>query len=167
MRLFSERYSKIPQFQLWTYDEVIEVRNGFANVTAQNSISLLKTRRYGFIEVPEVPSMETEFQVANLDEAVPEGVEIGRTEVEEVIVETKAESIEKKEKARDNPLTFTLAVPPDEEKIKSAVRVGTLTEEDVSTLGARASRAELISKPTRGEKKSSSKRIVRRKKKGQ
>lgn len=114
MRMFSKKYSKISWCQLRTYDEVIDVTNGYAEVSHPNSIDFLKMRR-DFVEMPQ-----------------------GKNPVETEITEEAIEEPKEKEKSS---LTFTLAEPSEEEqKTKSLVQEVALTEGDVEALVSKPTR---------------------------
>ena len=85
MRYFSERYKDVVSFQLWTYEEVLTVENGFAETTNPYTINVLTSYKWGFVEV----LVETPVEAG---EETP--VEAGEETKVETGVETKVEADE-------------------------------------------------------------------------
>lgn len=136
MRMYSEKFSKIAWFRIWTYDEVLVVENGYTEVNDDhpNSIAILKTPRKGsFVEVPGVPevlpgaeSVETE----TIEVETPEGETAETKTIEVEVTETVAT-----EEEMPKPMTFELDESSEEEKGDEQSQAEPPAEETALTAG--------------------------------
>jgi len=149
MRMYSEKFSKIAWFQIWTYDEVVTVEKGYAKVTHPNSIIALKTPRKGsFVEVPEVPEVLPDAENTEVETAETETIEVETAETETAEVETiEVETIEVEtaEGETPSPMTFELDESPEEKsddqsQAEPPTEETALTVEDVEVLVTRSGR---------------------------
>jgi hypothetical protein len=120
MKLYSERYKDIERFQLWTYAEVKIVENGYTESDDQNTITILQSRKWGFVEVEELEKPESikEIQKEIREETWEETWEESATEAttEEIPEEPTTEATI--EKIPEEPATEAITEKIPKEKVK-------------------------------------------------
>lgn len=113
MKLFSERFKDIASFPLVTYSEVVEVKYGYTEATDQNTINILCSRKWGFVEIvePEKPVIPGEAEESSLKAEIPKSEETpgkpalksGSTPKAETTTEPKTKKSKPKPKPKPKP----------------------------------------------------------------
>lgn len=117
MKLFSERYKNLASFQLWTYDEVKIVEHGFTESENQNTINILKSRKWGFAEVEEIAEKAPVKAVGD-EEA---GVEAEEVEEDVEGAEEDVEAGVEKKRTKKRPAKRRASFTPKKKKENSAL----------------------------------------------
>jgi hypothetical protein len=132
MKLFSERYKDVESFPLVTYSEVVEVKKGFTEAKDPNTINILKSRKWGFVEVKESkePVVREEPKKVSTKDEIPKSEEAP----EKPVLEPESPS---KPKAETKPKAKK-GKPKASNKVKAKAKPNTaLSESDVNPLTGR------------------------------